>query len=333
MEKINLPRAIFLAMILLFSSSLIFLHLLDKTHLYNWQIFYGWLVSFSLAVWIAVYGQLSVIFSKLAAIIKTDSKPLLLILCFAVITRFLFLGQYPYPYMGDGIRDGGLYAMDIQNGNIKDVFGFGAYNGYGLFVPLVSSYFLPIFPNSPYTFLVPAALASIVGILLLYTLCRLWYGKRTAIIAAFFLISSPFNLHYSRYELLMALDSPLALLMILATFASTKFLGGFLLAGLTFGLAFHFYASLRGFAIACLIYLFLYNIRKIVFHIAHRKSPYKTLLVQNILGIILVVTGMYISIGPTFNNLIRNKAFTHVGTQTLIFSTESFSKLSISKKA
>ena len=175
--------------------------------------------------------------------------PFLLIVFLATISRFVFLKSYPFAAVGDEVRDGGLNAMEIVEGKIKNIYGYGRYESHGLIIPIFTSLFYPIFKNSVFTYRVPAALVSILDIFALYFLARCLGGRKMAFFASLIMINLPLHLFYGRTEIVVIFSSLLTTLILIFLYFLVRSGGirirNFCLLGLLLGFSSGFHASVR----------------------------------------------------------------------------------------
>jgi len=126
----------------------------------------------------------------------------------AAFVSFVLLKQYPYVSVGDEVRDSGLDAIRLINGQIGNIFSYGNYDGYVNIIPAIAGFFYRLFGASVYTFRVPAALASVADICLMYLLLRLAKtGKAVSFIGSLSYGLLPMHLFYARTEFVVILDS------------------------------------------------------------------------------------------------------------------------------
>lgn len=302
----------------------------------SWLIFYLWLINFCLAILFIAIKIPKNVYNKLISIIAEDRKIIFLIFLITLFARFFLLSVYPYVVLGDPLRDAGLNGLKINQGSLKDFFGFGAYQGYGNFIPLISYFFIPLFKNSPLIYLIPSAIVGILSVLVTYLLGRIWGGRKVAIIASLFLVASPFHLHYSRTELLAIMDSLLSPLIILSIYSALIFFQGYFLAGLISGFAFHFYAGIRGVLFISVFYLFLIRFTHLISFLIKKDIKGLYLNFKNmILGLVIFSIGLIIALGPTINRINLNKdnnLVSNVGTTKIIFSDDQFIKKNLLEK-
>ncbi len=125
----------------------------------------------------------------------------------AVCSRFLLLDIYPFVALGDEVRDGGLNAVQILSGTIRNVFQFGTYESHGLIIPAMATPFFLLFRDSVLMYRIPAAIISVLDITALYIGVRLLVSPSAAFWIALILIGSPLHLFYGRTELVVILSS------------------------------------------------------------------------------------------------------------------------------
>lgn len=329
-KAIGVTTYVFLAA---FSLLIIFIHkFVGITH--NWIILYLWFINFLLTIYFGFKKLPTNWYKKFKLIFKEDKIFLGIILFLAIFTRFFILDSYPYVVIGDEIRDTGLHALQIQNGQLRDFFGFGSYQGYGNFTPLLSYFFLLLIGNSRFTFLVPSAIISILSILLTYLLTRVWTNKNTAFIASLFLIGSLIHLHYSRTELLIIIDSFLSLTMIASLYLTSYSIHLFLIFGLISGFSFHFYAATRGILVALLIYLSITSTSRIIRSILKNKINLIPKQIANaFLGTLIFFVGFFIGLGPTVNDITTKNMFSEIGVTKPIIYDSNFSKMNFIDKS
>ncbi|WKZ30630.1 MAG: hypothetical protein QY314_02545 [Candidatus Dojkabacteria bacterium] len=110
---------------------------------------------------------------------------------------------YPYHTIGDELRDGGLNAMQLVTGEIKNIFAWGRYESHGLIIPTYSALFYLIFKNSPLTFKLAAFSIALVGVATLYIWGRRSHSRGFAALLVAILCSIPHFLYYARTEVVV----------------------------------------------------------------------------------------------------------------------------------
>lgn len=299
----------------------------------NWLILYLWLISVILTASFVMKKLPSKIYKKALSVVKQDATFLSIVIFLAIFTRFFILNAYPSVAVGDMVRDAGLWALRIYQGQLKDFFAFGSYQGYGNFTPLISYYFLLLVGNSKLAFLIPSAIASVLSILLTYFVIRIWSGRIAAFVGSLFLIGSFIHLHYSRTELLIIIDSLLSLVMIATLYLTSYSIHAFLIFGLAAGLIFHFYAATRGILFALIAYVIATHLLKLI-RLAF-QGKWTGLFIQmklSFLSLLIFSIGFFIGLGPTINRINNSNLFANIGTTKLILYNEKFRSMPFFEK-
>jgi len=333
-KKVKLITLILLYLYLAVSSILlIYYHKIGFDLRHNWILFYTWAFNFFLALGISLIqmkDQLYSICSRLKSIFYEDRFLLFFVMILALITRFIFLTNFPFISMGDELRDAGLNALRIKQGFTKDFFDLGSYQGYGNFIPLISYFFSFIFKTSILIYRFPAAIIGILSIFFTYLLSRIWAGKYTAIIASLLLIASVRHLHYSRTEWEIIMDSLLSLLLLLSAYITLRDWKVFFLLGLLSGFSLHFYAGIRSFIIILSVYLLCFYLGKSIYVLFKKKWQSFFLNIKLFMaGLFLLALGVTIGIGPTINKLDK---FSQAGIAKPIIYDQDFQSKSFFDK-
>jgi hypothetical protein len=181
---------------------------------------------------------------------QLDRKDLYLLaplMVLAVLTSFVVLQEYPLVSVGDELRDGGLQAAQILDGTMKNLFGWGTYEGIGLYVPTFTSFFYPLFGRSMLTFRVPAAIISVLDVFLLYLLVRLALNRSAAFWSSLVLVTVPLHLFVTRTQFSLILNSFFTTLMLLLAYLLLRRRDTITYAalGLVIGFAFNFQVAGR----------------------------------------------------------------------------------------
>jgi len=186
----------------------------------------------------------------------------LAIFALAITSRFIFLTSYPYVSVGDEVRDGGLYALEIATGQIKNIFDYLQYYGAGLIIPTITSVFYKIFGNSVLTYRIPAALVSVLDVVLFYLLLSLLTKNKLAcFLGAIVLVSLPLHLFYSRTEIAVILSSLFSTLILLGLFIflrrRTTNVIDYIFLGALLGFTFNLHGDIIVFALMALTNILL----------------------------------------------------------------------------
>jgi len=182
----------------------------------------------------------------------------------ALLLRIIGLGQVPFAVGGDEAWHG-LLARQVLAGQLRNPFAMGYMSMPTLFYwPL--SWSLRLAGNNVWALRLPAALAGTATIPILYLFARGLWGRRVALLAAAFLATYDYHLHYSRLGANNIWD---ALFVLLALWALDRGLApepegpqargreqwrSFIAAGLIMGLSVYFYTGARLLPILTLIY-------------------------------------------------------------------------------
>ncbi len=301
--------------------------------MHHWLFFLWWSITFIYALLFSFIKAPIHFYQKLYAIIQKEWQILLAMTTFFLFTRFFLIDHYPYIGLGDELRDAGLNALKIKQGSIKDFFDFGNYQGYGNFIPLISYFFIPFFKISPLIYRIPSALFGVGALILTYILGYRAGGRKIGISASLLLTGSLLHLHYSRTELLVIADSFLSPLIIFAVLGAFYYQEGFFLTGLIMGLSIHFYAGIRGIIASSLLYLFGVYFIRLISSFSKKEKQKSIALIQTISkGIVLLIFGFIIGLGPTITRLKTTNVYTQVGTTTLIFHSDEFNKKKLTDK-
>lgn len=224
----------------------------------------------------------------------------------AIFLSFFQLTLYPYSSLGDEVRDSGLYAQQIAHGQIRNIFGYGAYDGYGLIIPTIASLFYNVFGGSVLTYRFPAALVSVLDIVILYLLIRQIANKIVSALGASILAVLPMHLFFARTQLVVVFNGLWTTLMLFATYAlfETNSLVTYVFLGSLLGFSSQFHATTRVIAIL----LFLLTVLLKALAVVRRKISFH----QTFQGMVLLIAFAVVSFGPQmlFSN---TENFFHTG--------------------
>jgi len=290
----------------------------DKEFEYRWWLFGAWILIL-IAILTGLAGK------KIKAALRELKKgrvDWLLILTFglAVMTRFVFLDNYPFPSIGDELRDGGLDAMRIATGELKNIFAYGRYESHGLIIPTFNSFFYHIFGNSDLTYKVPAAIIGSLDILVVYYIAKRFIHSRSGLIAALVMIAMPLHLYYSRTETVVIFSSLITSLLLLSLlfFIEKDTKNRLLAVVVMIGFALNFHGSAKAAAgitgvIVGMIVLYRYlNRGKLI-----KQFP------ELIGGVLVIIMGLIIGFGP---RLVFSPPQTIFQTRSLILAEDLIKK-------
>lgn len=216
---------------------------------FNYQYVVLFLWFFSLCI-ILVPWLFSLFPYKKSFIKNVDIYGIVILLILAIVTRFIFLIDYPFVSVGDELREPGLNALKIATGEIKNFFGYGAYEGYGLIIPIITSFLYKIIGSSVLVYRVPAAIVSIIDIIFIYILLSvLTKNKIASFIGSLVLITLPLHMFYSRTELVVILSSLFSTIILLTLYVfvrrKTNFLLDYVFLGILLGFTFNLYSGIK----------------------------------------------------------------------------------------
>ena len=251
---------------------------------------------------------------------------LFFIILIALIPRLFLINIYPFVSVEDELRDAGLHAMHLRDTNSIDIFGFGSYYGYGNFIPLISYFASFVIPWGFLIYMIPAAIVGTIAVCLLFLILEHYKGLKFAVICSTIFSVSLTQLHYSRTELLVILDTVLALMIFVNILLAQKKILGYLLLGLIAGLAWHLYAGGRIMLFCFLLILGISELSKIYKHIKQKKYKFELKRVAKI--ILYFFIGYFISLGPTVLFLSNETFFSQTGNTLIIFKDPKFLDLS-----
>lgn len=332
-KKTFIVSLCFYTLLLLNYVALIIAYMKESPIIHNWIMLSWWFFNFVCALLFIAVKTPSRFYQKINVVIHRDWGILLALSAFIFLTRFFLIHQYPYISLGDELRDAGLNALKIKQGIIKDFFDFGNYQGYGNFIPLISSFFIPFFTISPLTYRLPSALFGAGAIFFTYVLGCIAGGRKAGIIASLLLTGSLLHLHYSRTELLVIADSLLSPLIILAVYSSFYYVEGFFLTGLMVGFSMHFYAGIRGIIAASFLHLIGAHFTPLIFSLVKKEKQSAIMWFKRIsIGAVLFGIGFIIALGPTIMKLQASNIYSSVGTTQIIFQTKKFNNKKIIDK-
>jgi len=170
-----------------------------------------------------------------------------LLLLTAGLARLVQLDRIPYILGGDEASMG-REALEVLRGHLTNPFATGWFSHPTLyFYVLAAALRWP--GGAVFGLRFVPAMAGALTVPALYLLARELYGRRVAFLAAAFLASYPYAIHFSRLALNNAMDPLLAVLAFYLFFVGLRAERGrhvcFSLAGVLFGLALYFYMGGR----------------------------------------------------------------------------------------
>ncbi len=268
---------------------------IDTSFDYRWLAF--WLHISSVLLLLVCYASKSVSRLKIKKLFsEAEINSILIIIIVSVSVNFLLLPIYPFVSIADDLRDSGFDAMRIASGDIKNIFDYGNYNGYGLIIPIFSSFFYYIFGSSVLTYRFPAALLSTIDILLLYFLIRIIINKQAAFWGAIILVTLPLHLYFARTHVIMAFNffwMPVILLLFYKLLKKHRLID-YIFLGAIIGFISGFHAAIRSVACLVLLIILFLDFREIIFRKLMPDEKIRIRLVK----IILLLLFVFIGFGP-----------------------------------
>ena len=170
---------------------------------------------------------------------------LLIVLIFALALRTMNLISHPYPWSGDEASIG-TEATRILSGEVTNFFdtGWSSQPNWS-FVPTAITEAL--FGKNILAVRLPSALAGTLAVLFLYLAAREFFNPTIALMAAAFLATLPYNLHFSRIGVHNVVDSLMSALIfwLIARAIKTDDPRYYYTAGAVGGLCIYTYAGTR----------------------------------------------------------------------------------------
>lgn len=228
----------------------------DKTFAFRWHTF--WLHIISVAIFSLTYVVSHMRWRDGRKVFHhSELLPFLIVLLAAECVNFVFLGTYQFVSISDELRDGGLYALKIASGEIKNIFGYGAYKAHGLIIPSFTQFTYYVFGSTVYTYRVPSALLSTIDVLIVYLVVRRAYGKFQAISAGIFLALLPLHILFARSQVVLGSSFLFSSLLIVAVWNVLEKKNGkaFAILGIVSGFTLGLHAAVRVLAVGSILWV------------------------------------------------------------------------------
>lgn len=231
--------------LILYSLSIILVYF-DTGFTYRWLSFWLHILSVGSIIFLYIIGSINKTLLK-KALREKEIIYFGLILILAETVSLLFLKDYPFVSVGDEVRDGGLNAMQIATGSLKNIFDWGRYESHSLIIPTLTSFFYNLFGSSVFVYRFPAAIISVLNVIGIYLLLRILIDRNAAFFGALFIITLPFHLFFARTEIVVILSIFLTTIILIALFLllHKRNLVNYILLGVILGFASGFHASVR----------------------------------------------------------------------------------------
>src|SRR5215207_3983238 len=170
---------------------------------------------------------------------------LLIVLFMAFLLRTLFLTSHPYPWSGDEASIG-MEGRRILNGEITNLFDTGwSIQPNWSFVP--AAIVEMILGESILAVRLTSAMAGTLSVLFVYLLARQLFNPSIALMAAAFLATLPYNVHFSRIGVHNVIDGMMSSLLfwLIAKALQKDDARYYYSAGIVGGLCIYTYAGTR----------------------------------------------------------------------------------------
>lgn len=176
----------------------------------------------------------------------------------AWLLRGTAVTSFPNTFSGDE-GSAGLHALLFLQGKADNWFTIGWFS-FPSFYYALQSVFLALFGQTVEALRYFAALGGALAVVATYFLARVLFGRGTAVIASFLLMSSHYHIHMSRIGLNNIWDSLFGTLVLLGVWHGwhTGRRLPFLLAGLALGLGQYFYVTVR--ILPLLLFLWVFGL-------------------------------------------------------------------------
>ena len=181
-----------------------------------------------------------------------------IVLCMAFLLRTLYLTTHPYPWSGDEASIG-MEGRRILNGEITNFFDTGwSIQPNWSFIP--TAILEMILGENILAVRLTSAIAGMLSVLFVYLLARLFFNPSIALMAAAFLATLPYNVHFSRIGVNNVIDGLMSSLLfwLIAKALQKDNVSYYYSAGIVGGLCIYTYAGTRlTLIIGVLIFLFV----------------------------------------------------------------------------
>ncbi len=286
---------------------------IDTYFIFRWYTF--WLHIISLLVLCFLYFKTFDFRVEIRKVKAAEIQPIIVIIIIAEIVNFFLLSQYPFVSLSDELRDGGLYAVRIMDGTIRNIFGYGAYDAHGLIIPVISGFFYHIFHASVLTYRFPAALLSTIDVILIYFLVRVTLDKKVAFWSALILATLPLHMFFARTQVVVAFNFfwvPVILIPLYILAKRMRYID-YVFLGAVIGFSLGFHAAIRSFGLLILAATILLTFAK----------TSKSQVQRALLSIVFLVMFTVVGFGPrllstTTQDFFHTSRFTYEENLTTV---------------
>lgn len=280
----------------------------DHTYTFRWITFTLYCISISIPIILFISSHQKTIINHTRQLFQNrlDAISIIFLLLLTLTIHLIFLKSYPFTPMIDELRDGGLSATQILNGQMPNIF--IPYGSHGLLIAAFTSLFYPIAENTVFTYRLPAALIAISSSIAFYTLLFTTLGKRHAFWGTLILITLPLHLYFGRTEIVIALNSFFTILLLtgLIAYQKSKIVPNTLFLATTIGITLHLHSSLLPVAFLTTLILITETGKNLINSLKQKKKTstkhsaknFLSPLSKQLLLITLIIVFILIGIGP-----------------------------------
>ena len=278
LRPILIPSILWVSIIGLLIISVIFVADNTKTSETDRVASLAWVCSIFLSLMVIWWGTIQQLFTnKFVAFnekIRRNRSELIalaFVLGMAFLLRTISLSAHPYPWSGDEASIG-IEARRILNGEITNFFdtGWSSQPNWS-FVPTALTEF--IFGQNIFAVRLASALAGTLAVLFVYLTARVLFNPTIGLMAAAFLATLPYNVHFSRIGVSNIVDSLFSsmLFWLIAKALKDDDPRFYYSAGIVGGLCIYTYAGTRLALILAGIFFLFVSIRQRGYLVSHWK--------------------------------------------------------------
>ncbi|HZM20634.1 MAG TPA: glycosyltransferase family 39 protein [Anaerolineales bacterium] len=278
LRPILIPSILWVSIIDLLIISVIFVADNTKTSETDRVASLAWVCSIFLSLMVIWWGTIQQLFTNKFAVFNEkirENRSELIALAFmlgmAFLLRTISLSAHPYPWSGDEASIG-IEARRILNGEITNFFdtGWSSQPNWS-FVPTALTEF--IFGQNIFAVRLASALAGTLAVLFVYLTARVLFNPTIGLMAAAFLATLPYNVHFSRIGVSNIVDSLFSsmLFWLIAKALKDDDPRFYYSAGIVGGLCIYTYAGTRLALILAGIFFLFVGIRQRGYLVSHWK--------------------------------------------------------------
>lgn len=278
LRPILIPSILWVSIIGLLIISVIFVADNTKTTETDRVASLAWVCSIFLSLMVIWWGTIQQLFTNKFAVFNEkirENRSELIALAFmlgmAFLLRTISLSAHPYPWSGDEASIG-IEARRILNGEITNFFdtGWSSQPNWS-FVPTALTEF--IFGQNIFAVRLASALAGTLAVLFVYLTARVLFNPTIGLMAAAFLATLPYNVHFSRIGVSNIVDSLFSsmLFWLIAKALKDDDPRFYYSAGIVGGLCIYTYAGTRLALILAGIFFLFVSIRQRGYLVSHWK--------------------------------------------------------------